>query len=188
MHSSQHHASYPCPFESTCVILLCHDAIAPSSGHARSLFWAQPVLRLLRFVCHSFVAVLVMRMTLKHNASVQVNDNENFSTTGGKRSGGRKRNSTLIDLLDKVSLFQIRLDMVHLGTTICSASATKYVPASLHTKPHVQDSVARFASIFASNIAKFNACTNATPFLFLAHCSHRTGRKRAGLDTNCWNR
>ncbi|DBA90758.1 TPA: DNA replication endonuclease-helicase Dna2, variant 2 [Trebouxia sp. C0004] len=30
--------------------------------------------------------------------------NENFSGTGGKRSGGRKRNSTLIDLLDKVEV------------------------------------------------------------------------------------
>ena len=123
-------------------------------------------------------------MTLKHNASVQVNDNENFSSTGGKRSGGRKRNSTLIDLLDKVSLFQIRLDMVHLGTTICSATATKYVPAaSLHTKPHVQnqDSVARFASIFASNIAQFNACTVCNPFLVFStlFSSHRQKACRA---------
>ncbi len=52
---------------------------------------------------------------------VQVN--ENFSGTGGKRSGGRKRNSTLIDLLDKASLIQSMLDMVHLGSKVCSATA-----------------------------------------------------------------
>ncbi len=67
-------------------------------------------------------------------ACVQVN--ENFSGTGGKRSGGRKRNSTLIDLLEKVGVFQHRLNMAHLGTLICSTTATRDTLAnSLHSKP-----------------------------------------------------
>ena len=79
--------------------------------------WAQPVLGVVRFVCHSFADVLVLRMTFTHDGlCVQVN--ENFSGTGGKRSGGRKRNSTLIDLLDKVGVFQNMLDVAHLGTLI----------------------------------------------------------------------
>jgi hypothetical protein len=88
----------------------------------RAHFWAQPVLALLRFVRHSFADLLVHRMTCTHDGlCVQVN--ENFSGTGGKRSGGRKRNSTLIDLLDKASLIQSMLDMVHLGSKVCSATA-----------------------------------------------------------------
>jgi len=67
MHSSRHHASYTCPVELTFAILLRHDVIVHSAGHARSLFWAQPVVGLPRFVCHSFAAVFVIRMTFNHN-------------------------------------------------------------------------------------------------------------------------
>ena len=127
---------------------------------------------------------------------VQVN--ENFSGTGGKRSGGRKRNSTLIDLLDKVNLlgfrvlgllFQTMLDMVHLGSKVCSATAAKDILAvSLHSQPHEQNRTLLqcLASIFASNIAKVNACTLCNVFNCLdSNCSHCTGTKHAGLDTSC---
>lgn len=149
------------------------------------------MLGLLRFVPHSFADALVPRMAFTHNG-LYVQVNENFSGTGGKRSGGRKRNSTLIDLLDKVGVFHNMLDMAHLGTLIWSTTATKDILAvSLHSMPHVQTRTLlhRYGKHLCIRHSQGQFMHSLQSLSCLdSHGSQCTGRKHARLDTSCWNR